>query len=102
MVLSPPKPTTPRQRFLIPTPAGDPRLLEPGWAGQIDDDELAFIRYALFRDSKPACLWGFRPSLKSRTDEAIRRVALYGDPERTAHNRGLARPRIGPALGQAA
>ncbi len=102
MVLSPPKPTTPRQQFLIPTPAGDPRLLEPGWAGQIDDDELAFIRYALFRDSKPARLWGFRPSQKSRADEAIRRVALDGDPERTAHNRGLARPRNCAALGQAA
>ena len=102
MVFSPPKPTTPRQQFLIPTPVGDPRLLKPGWAGQIDEDELAFIRYALFQDSKPARLWGFRPSQKSRADEAIRRVALHGDPERTAHNRGLARPWIGSALGQAA
>ena len=102
MVFSPPKPTTPRQQFLILTPVGDPRLLKPGWAGQIDDDELAFIRYALFRDSKPARLWGFRPSKKSRTDEAIRRVALDGDPERTAHNRGLARPWIGSDLDQAA
>ena len=102
MVLSPPKPTIPRQQFLIPTPVGDPRLLKPGWAGQIDDDELAFIRYALFRDSKPARLWGFSPSKKSRTDEAFRRVALDGDPERTAHNRGLARLWIGSDLDQAA
>ena len=102
MALAPPKPTPPRQRFLIPTPAGDPRLLVPGWAGQIDDDELAFIRYALFRDSKPARLWGFRPSQKARTDEAIRQVALHGDPEMTAHNRGLARPWIGSDLDHAA
>lgn len=98
MVSPPRKPATPRQQFLIPTPSGDPRLLEPGWAGEIDDDELAFIRGTLFRDSKPARLWGFRPSQKTRADEAVRRVAMDGDPDSTAHNRGLARLREGATL----
>ena len=92
------RPARPRQQFLIPMPTGDPRLLEPGWAGEVDDDELDFIRDALFRDAKPARLWGFRPSQKSRADEAIRRVALDGDPEKTTHNRGLARRREGATL----
>ena len=92
MVVAPQKSMAPRQPYLIPMPTGDPRLLEPGWAGQIDDEELDFIRDTLFRDSKPARLWGFRPSQKTRANEAIRRVALHGDPNRTVHNRELARP----------
>ena len=98
MGFAPPIPILPRQPVLIPTPAGDPRLLEPGWAGQIDDDELDFIRDALFRDSKPARLWGFRPSQKTRADQAIRRVAMDGDSDRTTHNRGLARSREGATM----
>ena len=98
MVLAPPKPTPPRQQPLIPALKGDPRLLEPGWAGHIDDDELAYIREALFRDPKLARRWGFRPGQKTRADEAIRRVAVDGDPDGTAHNRGLARPRKSAAL----
>lgn len=98
MVASAPKSAKPRQQLLIPTPSGDPRLLEPGWAGEIADDELDFIRGTLFRDSKPARLWGFRPSQKNRADEAVRRVAMDGDPDSTAHNRGLARLREGATL----
>jgi len=100
MVAAPPKPKGPPviQRQLLPIPAGDPRLLEPGWVGQLADDELAFIRAELFRDPTLARRWGFRPGQKTRADEAIRRVALDGDPDGTAHNRGLARPRKGTAL----
>ena len=88
----------PTQRQLIPTPTGDLRLLEPGWAGQLVDDELDFIRAELFQDRKLARRWGFRPGQKTRPDEAIRRVAMDGDPDGTAHNRKLARPRKGTAL----
>ena len=100
MVSAPPKPKDPpsAQRALIPAPTGDPRLLEPGWAGQLADDELDFIRAELFRDPAVARRWGFRPGQKTRADEATRRVAMDGDPDGTAHNRGLARPRKGIAL----
>jgi len=93
MVLALPKPTPPRQQPLIAAPHGDPRLLAPGWAGYLADDELAFIRSELYRDPARARLWGFRPSQKTCADEAIGRVAMDGDPEGTAHNRQLARPR---------
>ncbi len=94
MVLAPPKPTPrPRQQPLIAAPHGDPRLLKPGWAGYVDDYELAFIRSELYRDPVLARLWGFRPSQKTRADEAIGRVAAGGDPDGGAHNRQLARPR---------
>ena len=103
MVTAPPRPKGPPaiQRQLISTPTYDARLLEPGWAGQLVDDELAFIRAELFRDRKLAAGWGFRPGQKARPDEAIRRIAVDGDPDGTAHNRRLARPRKRGALAPA-
>ena len=100
MVTAPPKPRGPPviQRARILEPNNDPRLLEPGWTGQLDDDELVFIRAELVRDRKLAARWGFRPGQKTRPDEAIRRVAMDGDPDGTAHNRRLARPRKRGAL----
>ena len=96
MVTAPPKPKGPPviRRQAIPSS----QLLEPGWAGQLDDDELVYIRAELFRDRKLAARWGFRPGQKTRPDEATRRVAMDGDPDGTAHNRGLARPRKRVAL----
>ena len=83
----------PIQRRLIPAPNGDPRLLEPGWPGQLADDELAFIWAELFRDPKLARRWGFRPGQKTRPEDAIRRLAMDGDPDKRRGNVTLARPR---------
>lgn len=44
---------------------GDCRLLEPGWAGHVDDDELAYIRSELYRDPVLARLWGRGNSYRS-------------------------------------
>ena len=71
----------------------DSRLLEPGWAGELADDELAYIQGELLADDKLSYQWGFAPSLKTRPLEAIRRVAMDGDPERRSVNLPLARPR---------
>ena len=71
----------------------DQRLLEPGWAGELTDKELAYIQQELFADDKLSYLWGFARSLKTRPLEAIRRVAMDGDPERRSVNLPLARPR---------
>jgi len=76
----------------------DHRLLEPGWAGSLTDEELTFIQSKLFTDAILCKQWGFRPSQKTRPEEAIRRVAMDGDPDGTAHNRRLARPRKGVSL----
>ena len=71
----------------------DQRLLEPGWAGELAEDELANIQGELLADKKLSYLWGFAPAQKTRPLEAIRRVAMDGDPERRSVNIPLARPR---------
>ena len=71
----------------------DQRLLEPGWAGELAEDELAYVQRELLADKKVAHQWGFAPKQKTRPLEAIRRVAIAGDPERRSVNILLARPR---------
>ena len=70
----------------------DGRLLGPGWAGEISDDEVFFIQKELLRDRKLAYQWGFAPSRRTRPADAIRRVALEGDPEHRNSNVSLTRP----------
>ena len=106
MVLTPPKPPTPRQHQMDLLPASVERfieahrsssyprmLLEPGWGGQLAEEEVLYIQDALFRDPVLCRRWGFRPGQKTRPEEGIRRVSRDGDPNGTAHNRALARPR---------
>ena len=74
------------------------KLLVPGWGGQLADEEVEYIQLHLQRDAKLAYKWGFRPGQKSRPEEAIRRVALAGDPDSRRVNVALARPRKRVAL----
>jgi hypothetical protein len=78
--------------------ASDPlgKLLEPGYAGSLDDDELAYIQEKLRANPDLAFWWGWRPGQKSRAEAAIRRVAMYGDPDCRATNIKLARSRSEP------
>ena len=69
------------------------KLLEPGWGGQLSDEEALFIQYHLARDDKVAFGWGFRPGQKTRPEDGIRRVAMSGDPDSRTVNMRLARPR---------
>jgi hypothetical protein len=69
------------------------RLLEPGYAGFLDDDELAYIQEKLKANPDLAFWWGWRPGQKSRAEAAIRRVVMYDDPNRRATNIKLARSR---------
>jgi hypothetical protein len=69
------------------------KLLGPGWAGHLDDDELAFIVEHLSLDSDLRKWWGIKPSWKRIPEEVVRRVAMEGDPDNQSHNRKLARPR---------
>ena len=57
----------------------DYRILEPGWAGELDDEQIAYIRNALHRDPELAYQWGFRRASKRFSDDMIRRVADRGD-----------------------
>ena len=74
-------------------------LPEPGWVGDLDRAELAYVE-AQFR--QPASLrrkWGFRPSARRLSDGRIRQVAISG-----ALNKGgvttLPRGRMGPGLAE--
>lgn len=54
------------------------KLLVPGWAGELDRKELAYIKSRL-RESLPLSRWwGFRPSAKRLSTTRIRRVAMDG------------------------
>ncbi len=72
----------------------DHRLLKPGWAGSLTDEELVTLQEHLQKDSWLAYKWGFRPSAKRRPEWAIRQVAMAGDPDRRAANVALARRKL--------
>jgi hypothetical protein len=72
------------------------RLLEPGFAGFVHDDEMAYIQGKLKVDASLSFAWGFRPGQKTRSESAIRRVAMHGDPDCRATNIKLARSRSEP------
>jgi hypothetical protein len=72
-------------------------LLEPGYAGMLADDELSYIQGKLQADPALAFAWGFRPGQKLRSEAGIRRVAMFGDPDRRATNLKLARRKSDPA-----
>ena len=73
----------------------DRRSLEPGWGGALSDLELAYIQRSLQEYERLAYLWGLAPSQQTRPADAIRRLAMLGDPERRAANMKLARTRKG-------
>ncbi len=57
------------------------KLLEPGYWGSLEDEELEIIQNALQKNPKLSFAWGFQPVQKSRAPDAIRRVAMWGDPK---------------------
>jgi len=54
------------------------KLLEPGWAGDLDDVELQYIKSELRKSPAVRRRWGFRPSAKRFSDSRIRDVAMNG------------------------
>ena len=53
-------------------------LLEPGWAGELDDVELEYIKSELRKSPSLRRRWGFRPSAKRFSESRIRDVAMNG------------------------
>ncbi len=74
------------------------KLLLPGWAGVLNEEELDYVRDALVRDRKLAQRWGFKPSMKIH-DAGILRVAMDGSDENWKINAGLVRPKTSPLRG---
>ena len=64
----------------------DYRLLEPGWAGELEDDQVAYIRAALHDDPDLAYQWGFKRSSKRFPSDIIRRIAKRGDADHRTVN----------------
>jgi len=54
------------------------KLLEPGWAGDLDDVELQYIKSELRKSPSLRRRWGFRPSARRLSDSRIRDVAMNG------------------------
>jgi hypothetical protein len=69
------------------------KLLEPGWAGSLDPDEVSYIQEKLKADPMLAYWWGYRPGQRSRPVSAIEKVAMYGSPEVRSENVKLTRVR---------
>ena len=67
----------------------DYRLLEPGWAGELEDDQVAYIRSALHDDPELAYQWGFKRSTKRFNTDIIRRIAEKGDADHRMVNVNL-------------
>jgi hypothetical protein len=69
------------------------KLVQPGWGGTLTEEEVQFIQQNLHCDAALAFAWGFRPGQTTRSEAAIRRVAMFGDPDSRATNIKLARSR---------
>ena len=54
------------------------KLLEPGWAGELDSVEMAYIRSELRLSASLRRRWGFRPSAKRLSEFRIRTIARDG------------------------
>jgi len=62
-------------------PLPDKRLLEPGWAGEVDLEEIAFIWEHVRKSLPLAHLWGIRNRQMGRSNTPvahIRAVAMMG------------------------
>lgn len=69
------------------------KLLQPGYGGMLDQDELEYIQGKLRSDAVLSHFWGFKPSMTSRSDASVQRVAEFGSPDERRANVVLARKR---------
>ena len=54
------------------------KLLQPGWAGDLSSEELAFIKSKLKADRRLRARWGLGRGTGRLNDEMIRKVAMDG------------------------
>ena len=54
------------------------KLLEPGWAGELGRDELAYIKSELKKSPSLKRRWGFRPTARRFSESQIQAVARDG------------------------
>ena len=68
-------------RTLLLSRGAKKKLLEPGYWGYLEDEELEYIQSAQQNNPRLSHAWGFQPGQKTRASDAIRRVAMWGDPK---------------------
>ena len=54
------------------------KLVEPGWAGELSPDELAYLKSQLQQSPSLKRRWGFKPSARRLSESHIRSVARNG------------------------
>jgi hypothetical protein len=54
------------------------KLLEPGWAGELNPGEFTYIKSQLKRSPSLRRRWGFRPSARRLSESRIRDIARNG------------------------
>lgn len=64
------------------------RLLVPGWAGDLSEEELAYIKSQLRESASLRRKWGFRPTAKRLAESRIRAIAKHG---RVSHRKASSR-----------
>jgi hypothetical protein len=66
--------------------------LIPGYAGAVDEQQVAFIQEHLMSDDQLSYWWGWKSrGMKRRAAAAIERICMSGDPENRSHNVKLVR-----------
>ena len=56
------------------------KLLEPGWAGELSNEEYDYIKENLKANPKLKTRWGFVVGRRKLSEERIRGVAMNGTP----------------------
>ncbi|MBI4340462.1 MAG: hypothetical protein HY680_11010 [Chloroflexi bacterium] len=87
----PSPPSWPRAKDPAPYDHLSRRLLVPGWAGDLSQEEYGFLRASLERSNRLRTLWGYPAGERRLIEEAIRLVARVGDPQDFARNAALVR-----------
>ena len=64
------------QQYLIQHRTGDERLLIPGWAGELSEEELAFVQERLRRSRRLLRLW--KIATRDCPENAVRQAAFEG------------------------
>jgi hypothetical protein len=67
------------------------RLLESGYWGYLEEEEVEFIQAVLQENPDLSYAWGFHLVQKTRSPAAIRRVAMWEDPKNREVNTKLIR-----------
>jgi hypothetical protein len=97
-----PQQSRPWQKYRDKTGKIPWKICQPGWGGELTEEEVQFLLSRLLSDPQLAFWWGFRPQTKRRPVEAIKAVAMWGHPDVRGDNVKLVRKNGTPVATQMA